>query len=224
MNARQEAQTLLAELETAHQQLAEYAQKVETLTLETERQRMARELHDTLAQGLAGLVLQIEGLEAHLEQENIEKVAEIAAQAKSRARTTLAEARQAIGDLRQQSVATPAEAIVREVERFRRATGIPCDLTLPEMLTLSDQLGDHVVRCVSEGLTNVMHMHGQRPFPLNWGWVTAVYNLPSTTTARASTRKNPCRPLWPRWPARTGQTGRWLCNRQPTKSGYNLEV
>jgi two-component system, NarL family, sensor histidine kinase YdfH len=157
MNARQEAQSLLAELETTHQQLAAYAQKVETLTLETERQRMARELHDTLAQGLAGLILQIEGLEEHLEQGNMEKVADIAAQAKSRARTTLAEARQAISDLRRQSVDTTADAIVREVERFRQATGISCDLTLPETMALSDQLGEHVVRCVGEGLTNVMH-------------------------------------------------------------------
>lgn len=156
MNARQEAQTLLAELETAHKKLAEYAQQVETLTLETERQRMARELHDTLAQGLAGLILQIEGLEVHLEQGDDKKVTEIAAQAKARARTTLAEARQAIGDLRQQPTATAVEAITREVERFRRATGIPCDLTLPETLALPEELREHVVRCVSEGLANVM--------------------------------------------------------------------
>jgi NarL family two-component system sensor histidine kinase YdfH len=156
MNARQEAQLLLAELETANQQLAAYARQVENLTLETERQRMARELHDTLAQGLAGLILQIEGLEAHLEQGNTAKVAEIAAQAKARARTTLAEARQVIGDLRQQPAASMSETIAREVERFRQASGIPCDLTLPETLVLPEQLGEHVVRCVSEGLTNVM--------------------------------------------------------------------
>ncbi|MCB9419835.1 MAG: sensor histidine kinase [Ardenticatenaceae bacterium] len=156
MTARQEAQMLLAELEDANQQLAAYARQVENLTLETERQRMARELHDTLAQGLAGLILQIEGLEAHLEQGNSEKVAEIAAQAKARARTALAEARQAIGDLRQQSSDSTIEAIAREVERFRRATGIPCDLTLPETLTLPDPMGEHVVRCVSEGLANVV--------------------------------------------------------------------
>jgi NarL family two-component system sensor histidine kinase YdfH len=156
MNARQEAQALLAELETAHQQLAAYAQQVETLTLETERQRMARELHDTLAQGLAGLILQIEGLEAHLEQGHTEKVAEIATQAKTRARTTLAAARQAIGDLRQQPAATAAEAITHEVQRFHQATGIPCELTLPETLSIPDELGDHVTRCVSEGLANVM--------------------------------------------------------------------
>ena len=57
--ARERAQTLLKDLEVAHSQLAEYATQVEELTLTTERQRMARELHDTLAQGLAGLILQL---------------------------------------------------------------------------------------------------------------------------------------------------------------------
>lgn len=161
MNARREAQTLLAELEAANRQLAEYARRVEKLTLETERQRMARELHDTLAQGLAGLTLQLEGLEAHLEQGNIEKVAEIATQAKARARTTLAEARQAIGDLRQQPAATALTAMQQEVERFRRASGIPCILSLPAAeITLPAELGEHLVRCVGEGLANVLQ-HAQ---------------------------------------------------------------
>ncbi|MBE2224920.1 MAG: hypothetical protein IAF02_25490, partial [Anaerolineae bacterium] len=96
LRAREESQALLAELQTAHNQLAEYSQQVETLTLEAERQRMARELHDTLAQGLAGLVLQLEALEASLERDNTAQAVQIAGQAKERARTTLADARRAI--------------------------------------------------------------------------------------------------------------------------------
>ncbi len=156
ISARQEAQTLLAELEGANLKLTEYAQQVEALTLETERQRMARELHDTLAQGLAGLVLQIEGLEVHLEQGDTKKVAEIAAHAKTRARNTLAEARQVIGDLRENSDMHPTEAILNTVERFQKVTGIPCSLSLPKNLNLPRHLEDHVVRGISEGLANVM--------------------------------------------------------------------
>ena len=54
VESREQARKLLIELEEANLQLSTYANQVEELTLNNERQRMARELHDTLAQGLAG--------------------------------------------------------------------------------------------------------------------------------------------------------------------------
>jgi len=154
LNARQESRRLLAELQEAHTQLAEYAQRVESLTLATERQRMARELHDTLAQGLTGLALQLEAVEASLEKENMAQALKITAQAKDRVRMTLADARRAIDDLRATETAV-TEAISREVDRFTEASGLVCALTMPTQLHLSSQNGEHLVRCVSEGLTNV---------------------------------------------------------------------
>src|SRR5690606_1594523 len=53
VHARLRTQSFLNELEQTHR-------KVEELTLANERQRMARDLHDTLAQGLAGLIMQLE--------------------------------------------------------------------------------------------------------------------------------------------------------------------
>ena len=154
LNAREESQRLLAELQEAHGQLAQYAAQVETLTLEAERQRMARELHDTLAQGLAGLVLQLEALEVSLERDNKEQALQITARARDRARATLADARRAIDDLRAADMET-ADAVIREVERFQQATGIPCDLEMPPELDLSPQNSEHLLRCASEGLANV---------------------------------------------------------------------
>ena len=154
--AREQAQTLLQELETAHTQLAEYANQVEQLTLTAERQRMARELHDTLAQGLAGLILQLEAADSHLAQNNITKAQTIIQQAMTRARTTLADARRAIGDLRETQT-TPTdlnEAIRTEAERFRHATGIPCTLGLCQAPAISPQLAENILRAVSEGLMN----------------------------------------------------------------------
>ncbi len=154
LNAREESKRLLNELQEAHSQLAEYAQRVESLTLAGERQRMARELHDTLAQGLTGLALQLEAVEASLERDNRDQALQITAQAKDRVRTTLADARRAIDDLRASETAV-SDTISREAERFTTASGLPCTLTIPSQLSLSEQNGEHVVRCVSEGLTNV---------------------------------------------------------------------
>ncbi len=159
--AREEAHELLTELEGAHQQLSEYAAQVENLTLATERQRMARELHDTLAQGLAGLILQLEAADSHISSDHHEKAQGIIQQAMGRARTTLADARRAIGDLRDtQSPTDLADDIRQEAERFSHDTGIPCglDLCVPE--TLPYEVAENTLRAVSEGLINVARHAG----------------------------------------------------------------
>lgn len=165
--ARERAQALLEELEVAHRQLAEYARRVEDLTLAAERQRMARELHDTLAQGLAGLILQLEAAQAHLDGGRSARSHEIVDQALAHARATLHDARQAIADLREQAGAAPdlAASMRREVDRFTEATGIPCQLDLnlpaappadvPSPMSLSPEIAEHARRIVAEGLVNV---------------------------------------------------------------------
>ena len=169
--ARAEAQRLLGELEIAHQQLAEYAVEVEDLTLAAERQRMARELHDTLAQGLAGLILQLEAARSQLDQGRPGRSGEIVDQAMARARATLHEARQAIGDLRtpQDAVEDLGLAIRRETERFSRATGIPCAVEIALDAPLPQRTNEHAVRIVAEALSNVAQ-HAEA----GQVWVSAV--------------------------------------------------
>jgi two-component system, NarL family, sensor histidine kinase YdfH len=155
--AREQAQKLLSELENAHQQLSEYALKVESLTLANERQRMARELHDTLAQGLAGLILQLEAADSHLGYRRSDKAQDIIQQAMGRARTTLADARQAIDDLRD-SQSAPGEllsSIQEEAQRFSHITGIDCQLQLGNPDGLSPQVAETALRAISEGLMNI---------------------------------------------------------------------
>ncbi len=84
--AREQAQALLEELEAANHQLADYAAQVEDLTIASERQRMARELHDTLSQGLAGVILQLEAADAHLAKGSPERAQAILQQTMEQAR------------------------------------------------------------------------------------------------------------------------------------------
>jgi NarL family two-component system sensor histidine kinase YdfH len=163
--ARERAQALLEELQVANRQLADYAAQVEDLTIANERQRMARELHDTLSQGLAGLILQLEAADAHLSHDHPQRAQEIVQQAMERARATLSEARQAIGDLRQGNFASGdlADAIRYEAERFAQATGLPCavELNLPE--NIPEEISEPIVRAVSEALTNIArHAHASQ--------------------------------------------------------------
>jgi NarL family two-component system sensor histidine kinase YdfH len=155
--SRRRTQQLLEELEAAHQQLAEYATKVEELTLSGERQRMARELHDTLAQGLAGLILQLEAVDSHLGQDHPDQAQAIVHQAMGRARVTLADARRAIQDLRDGTppIDNLSDAIRQEVGRFTTATGIPCELELSPPTEIPTSVHEHARRAVAEGLTNI---------------------------------------------------------------------
>jgi len=153
--ARRRALLLLKELEVANRQLSEYAAQVEDLTLTTERQRMARELHDTLSQGLAGLILQLEAVDAHLAGDRTERGRSILRQSMEKARGTLAEARQAIDNLRQPAERDLAEAVRQEAERFTNATGIPCEPEIDIPIDIPDLVSETSVRAISEGLTNV---------------------------------------------------------------------
>lgn len=153
--AREQAQSLAAKLETANLQLGEYAVQVEELTLAAERQRMARELHDTLSQGLTGLVLQLEAIKAHLEAGRGERAVAIIEQSLARARSTLADSRSVIDDLRAVPAGMP-EAMRAKTERFTQATGIPCELSLAlGDTTPPPNTSDHLLRVLNEALTNV---------------------------------------------------------------------
>lgn len=153
--AYQRNQALLHELETAHIQLEDYAARVEDLTLTTERQRMARELHDTLVQGLVGLTMQLETINSLLLKQRCEQARTIVQQATTRARTTITTARAVITDLRTETPPTVdiRVAIQAEAEHFTAATGIPCTCELPTKLP--GEYYEHLLRLISEGLTNI---------------------------------------------------------------------
>lgn len=155
MEARQKAQTLASELAAANRQLSEYATRVEDLTIAAERERMARELHDTLSQGLAGLILQLEAADAQLGRQNSEKARQIIAQAMQKAREALAEARRVISDLRENDLGELGDSLRREVDRFQAATGLPCAFHAEQTPHLPDTVKETILRTVSEALTNI---------------------------------------------------------------------
>jgi NarL family two-component system sensor histidine kinase YdfH len=159
-DARERAQSLAAELEKANRQLSDYAAQVEDLTIANERQRMARELHDTLSQGLAGLILQLEAADAHLTNSRTEKAQSIISNALEQARVTLADARRAIDDLRQPSLDDLDSALRREMDRFTNATGIRVQYQSVQTPPLPAPTKETLIRTLAESLTNIAH-HAQ---------------------------------------------------------------
>lgn len=108
-------QDLLDQLEATRAELAD-------ATRQAERQRVAHELHDTVAQGLAGVLMQLQAAEQHLDGPG----AVLLAQARRTAATCLVDTRRAVEALRptQLDTGTLAEAVGQVCLRFTELTGI----------------------------------------------------------------------------------------------------
>lgn len=173
LDSRERTQRLLDELQQAHSQLEAYAEQVEELTLTNERQRMARELHDTLAQGLTGLVLQLEAVSTHIEKDNSVRAQQILQDAMTQSRTTLAEARMVIDDLRTGGVGQVSfkSAVQKERARFEEVAGIPCEVKFDLNRTLPADFQDHLLKVISEGLSNIA-----RHAEANQAWLKLTEN------------------------------------------------
>jgi two-component system, NarL family, sensor histidine kinase YdfH len=144
------------QLEAAYVQLAVSTRRIESLTLLTERQRIARELHDTLSQHLVGLIRQLDVAEAHLKLQHSERALTILRDAGQSARGALTEARWTTEDLRMRTAEVAcSEALRQEIEHFQAATGIACESDLVALSGLAEPASEHVLRIVNEGLTNI---------------------------------------------------------------------
>jgi signal transduction histidine kinase len=153
---RQRAERLLAELEAAHRQLQAYAVQVEALAVAEERNRLAREIHDSLGHYLTTITVQLEAARK-LIATRPERAAEAVAKAQYLAREGLAAVRRSVAALRASPLDTAAlgEAI-GEVMGNIRATGIATTFTIEgEPCPLPIQTKTALYRAAQEGLTNV---------------------------------------------------------------------
>jgi two-component system, NarL family, sensor histidine kinase YdfH len=146
------------QLTATHAQLQLATTRIEELTKVTERQRLARDLHDTLVQGLASIVMQTQAAEAYLLTQHYARVSEIFQQMKASARETLATARAAIYDLRLMTTSEDLyEAMCGEIERLTLATNIQCLPSHLDLLTvLPASASEHVLSMMRESFTNIV--------------------------------------------------------------------
>lgn len=148
---------LYRQLARSHHQLQAASTQIKELTRQAERQRLARDLHDTLAQGLAGLVMQLEVANSHLLRSRVERGQELVQEALAGARATLISARLAIDDLRAEERAEGrlVERIQEEMRRFISTTGIVCQANLADFAAVPPVFAEAVSRLIMEGLQNI---------------------------------------------------------------------
>ena len=162
--ARRESQSLLVELQQAHEQLQEYALRAEELAVVAERNRLAREMHDTLGHRLTVSSVQLEAAQ-RLCPTDPERAADLVGTVREEVREALGELRSTVATLR-----TPIEAdlhlrssLRRLIAHFEEATGLTIHQMLPDPLPdLPDTYRMALYRAAQEALTNVQKHAGAR--------------------------------------------------------------
>lgn len=146
-----------AELETANRKLAEQSLVREQLAASRERIRLARDLHDTLAHTLAGLVVQANVVNTLLDKDPVAARRELG-RVQNVARQGLVDARAAISDLRANIVEDLGlgSALQRLAETLGQRTGMQVDFERRGEEPQLDKLhAEALFRIVQEALTNV---------------------------------------------------------------------
>jgi signal transduction histidine kinase len=149
-----ERRQLIEQLEATRSELAAAEREGGRLA---ERQRLARDIHDTLAQGFVSIVLQLQAAEAELPADAAEARGHLE-RARRTARDNLAEARRLVWDLRPEalSAAPLGEALGRLAGRVAEETGLAATATVtgtPQPLSPDAEVT--LLRVTQEALANV---------------------------------------------------------------------
>jgi signal transduction histidine kinase len=132
-------------------------QKTREITVLEERNRLAREIHDTLAQGFTGIVLQLEAAEQVLGQD-VNQARQHLDRARRLARESLAEARRSVRALRPQALEgrSLTDTLRREVADFNQTGGAQASFTVSgRRKALLQDVESTLLRICQESLTNV---------------------------------------------------------------------
>jgi signal transduction histidine kinase len=122
-----------------------------------ERNRLARDIHDNLAQGFAAILMQLQGAQREA-CELPPAVARSIETAVDLARTHLTEARRSVGSLRP-NVGTGEDvsrAIKRLAELGQRTTTVPIEVQLDELPRFGDGVEREILSIVQEALSNAV--------------------------------------------------------------------
>jgi signal transduction histidine kinase len=130
-----------------------------------ERTRLAREIHDTLAQQLTGIVLELEAADTLLNRGSERRARSSVEKARELARGALQEARRSVWNLRPAPLSATGlvAAIGHEVEAWEERTGIPARFrarSVPVHSPLSPTAEVALLRIGQEALSNAAR-HGK---------------------------------------------------------------
>jgi len=149
----------LAHQATLAMQLTRLSAQSRQSAVTAERNRMARDIHDTLAQGFTGVIVQLEAVEEAMSQNQAEKVFSHLNRAGDLARESLREARRSVQALRPQALEEKplSEALKELIQKMTSGTTVQAEFTLRgQPRELPAEWEANILRIGQEVLTNVL--------------------------------------------------------------------
>jgi signal transduction histidine kinase len=146
-------------LETANANLTHYASTLEQLSISQERNRLARELHDTLAHSLSALSVQLETIKAYWDVDPPAARAILDQSLKS-AHSGLEETRRALKALRASTLEDLglSRAIANLAKDAASRGGLALEISIPDKVpALSPDIEQCVFRVAQEAIHNVVN-------------------------------------------------------------------
>lgn len=158
---KEEVKKLNLELQDSNTKLREYSLKVEELTIERERAKMAQELHDSLGHSLMALTMHLDFARKAFATQP-EKVKEILTKADEIAKTAIQELRSAVSVLKEERRINDLSESLRELaDNFKMLGNIKINVDQDrELETLNPELKNCIYKTIREGLTNGIR-HGE---------------------------------------------------------------
>jgi signal transduction histidine kinase len=148
------------QLADAHERLQEYAQQVEELAAVQERNRIARDIHDSLGHALTSLNIQMQTA-GRLWEKEPRQARSFLSQAQELGKTAMKEVRQSISALREdredeEPLRTKIETLVDD---FSRGTGLSVYTNISPNInrcsSISPPIATTIYRITQESLTNI---------------------------------------------------------------------
>jgi signal transduction histidine kinase len=155
--AHEESQRLLAELQAAHEELKAYAAQAEELAVVRERNRLARNLHDSVTQTIFTMTLTTEAARILFDRDpaqagpQLDKLQELA-------KSALAEMRSLVFELRPTAVVTQGliPALRHHITMLERQYGLVVTLHMTGEPHLPDEQAQRLFHIIQEALNNVV--------------------------------------------------------------------
>ena len=154
--ARERAEQLMADLEKANAQLAAYATQAEELAMTQERNRLAREIHDSLGHTLTTVNVQIEAARVVMDSDP-DRALDAMNKAQELTQKGLARVRESVAALRESPVSNrPLQEAIASLVRETQSSGIITEFEVTgDTKALEHKVALALYRAAQEGLTNV---------------------------------------------------------------------